>query len=336
MENSLAHASHPHKVKLSAEEYRKLTAKVSKVAIIIASIMIVIKAFATIISHSISLSAALLDSVFDLACSLMNYFILRQASKPADDDHQFGHGKIEYFGTLGQSLFISTTAIFLILNAIDRFNHPQEITSTGFSIAILGVSMLLTLVLVLYQQKVIQLTNSQLVKSDQAHYKMDFLLNGSVMIAIVFASIGYSKVDVVLAILIALYMIWSMVGVLKTAFDGLTDKVLPEEDIKNIQYILDHHPQVLAYHDLRTRQSANTKHIQFHLELADTLTLRETHDICDEIEHALMGLFTDALITIHPEPKSVAQAEQAGTYQPKTNPELEKLVKECLESSAED
>lgn len=332
--DKLTHAKHQPSSDTSTgvneQQYRTLTTRATRFAIFIATVIIIIKVVTTVLSNSISLYASLMDSLFDLACSLMNFLLLRQANKPADEDHQFGHGKFEYFGALGQSVFIFTIAIILIIQAFNRLGTPQPIEQATLSIVVLVVSMVLTLILVLYQNHVIRLTNSELVRGDQAHYKMDFLMNASVIIAIIVSTFGYYQVDTILAIIIGVYMIWSIIDVLRTSYHGLTDRGLPEEDLKDIEELVRSHEHVLDLHDLRTRQSANTKHIQFHLELDDDLTLRQTHDICDELEQALLDRFQDALITIHPEPTSVAYQERAGCYQPKTNEKLTKIIEQQL------
>ncbi|RIY35352.1 cation diffusion facilitator family transporter [Psittacicella gerlachiana] len=319
------------KITLSPQEYKRIVSKASIAAICTALTLIVIKLTVVIMSNSISLYASLMDSVFDVACSVINLLILRKALKPADADHTFGHGKLEYFGILGQSIFIATLAIMLIVSAVSRFSTPIPIEKTTASVIILIISIIMTAILVTYQQKVIRQTDSEMIKVDQAHYKMDCLMNGSVAIAIIFAHYGYAKVDLVLAIIIGIYMLYSVYEMITTAINGLTDKVLPAEDLQLIELTIQKHPQVLGIHELRTRQAANTKYIQFHLELDNNILLREAHDICDELETTLLAVFPDALITIHPEPKMVAQAEAKGTYQAKTSPDLVDIVQNFAE-----
>lgn len=308
--------------KLDAASYKKLVSRASLVAMLTACSLIAIKFFVVVISNSIALYASLMDSVFDLLCSFLNFMVLRQALKPADDDHTFGHGKFEYFGIIAQSVFIATSSLFLLLNSVNRFKYPVPIENTSWSIIIMVVSVILTFGLVTYQSYVIRQTNSEMIKVDQAHYKMDLLMNTTVALAILISHYGYTFVDNVLAIVIAIYMLYSVLGMLKTAYRGLTDVTLPEADIQVIHNIARLHPRVLGIHDLRTRQASNTKYIQFHLEIEDNATLREAHDICDEIETAIQEAFRDTLLIIHPEPKSVVDQERQGSYKAKVNQEL--------------
>ncbi|RIY31379.1 hypothetical protein CKF54_06770 [Psittacicella hinzii] len=316
---------------LSAEDYKRIVGKASVAAICTAFSLILIKLVVVIMSNSISLYASLMDSVFDVTCSLINFIILRKALKPADVDHTFGHGKLEYFGILGQSIFIGTLAIMLIISAVNRFSTPVPIEKTTLSVVILIITIMVTAGLVAYQQRIINLTGSKMIQVDQAHYKMDCFMNGSVAIAMIFAHFGYAKVDLILAIIIGLYMLYSVYEMLKTAVDGLTDKVLPEEDLKLIELTINKHPKVIGIHELRTRQAANTKYIQFHLELDNDILLREAHDICDELETTLLAVFPDAMITIHPEPQSVAKLEAEGRYQAKTDEGLIELIQNFVD-----
>lgn len=307
--------------------FKKMVSRASMAAICVAFFLILIKLVVVVLSNSISLYASLMDSVFDLLCSFLNFMVLKQALKPADDNHSFGHGKYEYFGIIVQSVFIGTSSIFLFISSINRFKNPMPIENGAISLVILAISIVVTFALIAYQARIIKITNSQMIKVDRTHYQMDLFMNSAVAVAVACSYFGYVAVDNILAIVISLYMFYSVLGMLKTAFLGLTDVSLPDEELALINKIAAQHPQVLGIHDLRTRQASNTKYVQFHVEMSDSATLKEAHDICDELETAIQNAFPDIHLIIHPEPSSVVALEKTGEYQAKVNHDLIEAIR---------
>lgn len=320
---------------LTTEEYGRITRRTIIAAICVAVSLIVTKLAVTIASNSISLFASLMDSMFDILSSVANFVILRQALKPADKDHEFGHGKFEYIGVFGQAVFIGTLAIGLIVNTISRFRSPVAIEYALPSLIVLLITIVVTFVLVRYQQKQIERTGSDVLKADQAHYTFDLLMNSAVALAILAALWGWYFVDALLALVIAIYMIKTVYDMLKICYAGFTDAAISAEDQRIVYEIIALHPQVIACHDLKTRQAAHTRYIQCHLELANSLSLQEAHDIMDEIETAILSFFPNASLHLHPEPTAVASAERAGTYIAKENQALISELKAKLETTSE-
>ena len=280
----------------------QLLKRVTYASVVTAIILIIAKAIAWYMSGSIGLLASLIDSLMDSFASIINLFAVRYALQPADDDHHFGHGKAEPLAGLAQASFIAGSAVFLIFNAIQRLQNPQELTNSNIGIAVMVFSIIVTVFLVLYQRHVVKITNNLAIKADSLHYLTDLLTNFSILIALYLTAQGYLWADAAFAIAIALYIFKSAFEIGNDAFAQLMDKKLDEKTEAKIVKAIKETQGALGYHDLRTRQSGKDKFIQFHLELDDRLSLIEAHAIADGLEKKLMALIPDAEVMIHEDP----------------------------------
>jgi len=265
--------------------------------------LILAKLVAWFISDSVSILATLVDSSLDVLASIVNLVAVHHALQPADREHRFGHGKAESLAGLGQSMFITGSAGILLLQGISRLFNPHPLTA-GFELGV-GVmlfSIVATLALISFQRYVIKQTNSTAIKADALHYKTDLLMNASVVVALVLTVYGLPVFDPIFAIAIALFILHSAWSIVREAIDLLMDHELPDEERQKIRATVLNHPQARGLHDLRTRRSGTTVFVQLHLELDETLSLREAHAIADQIEKDVGDLFDEAEVIIHEDP----------------------------------
>ncbi len=282
--------------------HAQLLKRVTYASVATAIILIIAKAIAWYLSGSIGILASLIDSLMDSFASIINLFAVRYALMPADEEHPYGHGKAEPLAGLAQASFIAGSAVFLIFNAIERLQNPQVMTYGHVGIAVMVFSIVITLILVLYQRHVVKVTNNLAIKADSLHYVTDLLANFSILVALYLTIQGHLWADAVFAILIAVYIFKSAFEIGYSSFQQLMDKKLDEETEALILKTINDTPQALGYHDFRTRQSGKDKFIQFHLELDDRLSLLKAHEIADGLEKKLMDLIPDAEIIIHEDP----------------------------------
>lgn len=271
----------------------------------VACTLIAAKLVAWLMTDSVSLFATLIDSCLDALASIINLLAVRHALEPADKSHRFGHGKAESLAGLGQSTFICGSALFLVLEGINRVLHPQALGSASIGIAVMVFSIVATLGLVIFQSHVIRKSGSTAIKADHLHYKTDLLINGSVIVALLLSVYGWSGFDPVFALAIAAYIFHSAIKIMRESLDHLMDRELPPEDRARVKEIVHSHPETRGMHDLRTRKSGTTQFIQLHLELDDDLKLVEAHRISDEVEESIMAAFPDAEVIIHEDPASI-------------------------------
>lgn len=295
-------------------EHRARLLKISTYASVgVALLLVGAKGGAWITTGSVSVLASLIDSLMDTAASLINLLAVRYALAPADAEHRFGHGKAESMAGMAQATFIAGSAIFLLLQAIDRLIHPVPLNDIGSGIGVMVFAMACTALLVGVQRYVIRRTQSTAIRADSLHFVTDFLSNGATLLALVLVSAGWASADPWLAIMIAIYILYSARTIGVEAFHLLMDRELPDQQRSQIEQIARSHADVRGVHDLRTRQSGQTVMIQLHIELDDDMPLRQAHAISDQIEIAIGEAFAGADIIIHQDPVSVGRQEHNRT-----------------------
>lgn len=293
------------------KSYNVYVKRAAHLAIVVAGSLILIKAFAWWQTGSMAILAAMTDSVVDLFASLTNILVLRFALRPADEDHSFGHGKAESLAALVQSAFITGSAAFLLLQGAQRLTEPQAVQSSELGVVISVISIVLTAGLVLYQRKVVKMTDSPAIKADSLHYQTDLYMNGTILIAMLLSMNGFIYADAVFAIGISLYIFYNALKMLWEAVQLLLDQALPQEEIDRVWTIALEHPRIIGIHDVRTRRAGAVRFIQLHLELDDHLPLIVAHDITESLEQKLLEAFPCSQVMIHQEPTSWVQQEQA-------------------------
>ncbi|WP_086981983.1 CDF family cation-efflux transporter FieF [Vibrio aphrogenes] len=287
------------------KNYAKLVNSAAWAAMIIATVLLVVKLIAWWQTNSVSLLASLVDSLLDMAASLTNLLVVRYATQPADKEHQFGHGKAESLAALAQAMFISGSACFLLLNGVDRFFRPQALVSPELGVWVSGFAILMTSSLVLFQKHVVRKTGSQAIAADSLHYQTDLFMNIAIMIALVLSWYGLKQADAVFAMGIGVYILYSAYQMAHEAIQSLLDRQLPQEEVEAISNACISVEGVLGAHDLRTRMSGPVRFIQVHIELDDHLPLLKAHQISDAVEAKLYALFPHSDVIIHQDPISV-------------------------------
>ena len=269
----------------------------------VASVLIAIKLYAFIATNSVSLLSSLFDSALDLGASVVNLIAIRTAVTPADAEHRFGHGKAEPLAGLIQVAFILGSSLLLLFEVGQHFLQRQAVEQEGTGIIVMGISIGLTLVLILFQRHVIRQTDSVAVHADSAHYFSDFLANGAVILALVLSSLfGWWWIDPLFGLLVALFIAWTAISIGRAALDMLMDREMDDQERDRIKLVVRAHPEVIDLHDLRTRAAGPDRFIQFHLDLTPDISLREAHRISDSVEAKLLEAFPGAEIIIHQDP----------------------------------
>jgi ferrous-iron efflux pump FieF len=272
-----------------------------------ALLLVSMKLGAWLMTGSVSILASLMDSLMDSAASTLNLLAVRYSLVPADEEHRFGHGKAEPLAGLAQAAFISGSAVFLILHAVERLRFPRVLEDVGIGVAVMVVSIVLTALLLLIQRRAIQKTQSTAIRADALHYATDLLTNLSVIVALLLSSYGWVWADSAMAIGVAAYIFYSAGRIGYEAVQHLMDRELGPEIEEQILTIARREPEVRGIHDLRTRQSGQMRFVQLHLELDGDLALDRAHAIADRIEREIAALLPDAEVIIHQDPSDVTE-----------------------------
>jgi ferrous-iron efflux pump FieF len=269
-------------------------------------VLVAIKAFAYLLTHSVAMLASLADSALDLFTASLNLFAVRTALTPADAEHRFGHGKAEPLAGLAQGAFIAGSATFVIVQAVTRLLAPQPVVHGTTALIVMAISIAGALALVAYQRHVVARTGSIAIGADRMHYLGDLASNFGVVLAIVLAGwLHWTIADPLIALAVAGVLIWSASSVFRQSYDQLMDRELPDADRARIKDIVRRHAEVKSLHDLRTRAAGVHTFIQLHIELDPAMSLVRAHEVSDEVEAQICAAFPHAEVIIHQDPAGV-------------------------------
>ncbi|MBT7450411.1 MAG: cation diffusion facilitator family transporter, partial [Rhodospirillaceae bacterium] len=264
-----------------------------------------------LVTNSVALLSSLVDSVLDLFASLVTLWAVSHALTPADKEHRFGHGKAEPLSGLAQSAFVAGSALLLLVEAASRIGKDNQVIEGDLGIGVMIFTIVVTLLLVLFQKFVVKRTGSVAISADSLHYTGDLLLNLSVIGALVLSTYGdVAWADPVFATGIAIFLLWNASRIARKSVAVLMDHELPEEQRQAIKAVVLKHPKVLDVHELRTRSSGIQTFMQMHMVLDPKLSLLEAHRIADEVEMALMADYPGADIIIHQDPEGIDEYHQ--------------------------
>jgi ferrous-iron efflux pump FieF len=277
-------------------------------SVTVAALLITAKFVAWLETGSVALLSSLVDSLLDAVASLVNLVAVRHAMSPADREHRFGHGKAEPLAVLGQSAFITGSAMLLFAEAVRRLIWPQPVDNPPAGIAVIVFSIAITVGLVLYQRYVVRRTGSIAIGADELHYRSDLVLNIGVIVALILGSaLDQPLVDPLFGAGIGIWIVYSAVRLARLSLFQLMDHEMPDDERENIREIAQSHPDVVAAHDLRTRVAGPTAFIQIHIEMDGSLSLLRAHEISDEVEAKLRVAYPNAEIIIHQDPEGIEE-----------------------------
>ena len=294
-----------------SEENARLMRLATYASVSVAVILIVAKFVAWVMTDSVSLLSTLIDSLLDAAASLINLLAVHHALQPADEEHRFGHGKAEPLAGLAQAAFIVGSAVFLFIEAGERFIHPSAIDNAVVGYGVVVFSIVLTAALVIFQRHVVRKSGSVAIGADSLHYQTDLLINASVLVSIFLASeMGFNFADPLFAIGIALYIIITAWRIGRGALNILMDHELPPEDRRRIIDIATAENGVEGVHDLKTRSSGIQVFIQMHVEMDGDMTLRRAHEIADAVELKVEHAFPNSEVIVHQDPEGIEDVDR--------------------------
>jgi cation diffusion facilitator family transporter len=240
----------------------------------------------------------------DLVSAAISYFTVRTAGKPADEDHPFGHGKIETLSSLFESLLLAIAAGLIFYEAVDHFQHPEPISHSGLAIGVISISIIASYLVYRHNLSAARDTESSALHVNALHFLSDVVASMGVLVGLILMKVtGILWIDPFIAVLVAVYILAISVKQVIHALLELSDIQLPDHEIQTIREILkSFEGKMIEAHDLRTRKSGATRHIDFHLVVCGQLSVDASHSLCDEIENKLTETFPRVSVNIHVEP----------------------------------
>ena len=272
--------------------------KAVKIASFWAFLLAITKFTFWIISWSMTLLASAADSLLDLMVSILNLFALKESEKPADKEHNYWHWKIEGIAAVIEWLIIIWSWGIIIFSSIKKIIFGTELNSIDESIIVMLISILITGIIVFFLNHTAKKTNNLIIKADLIHYTMDFLTNTWIIIALVLVKYTwYNIIDTIIAIGIAIYIMFPSFKILKDGYDVLMDRSINKD--KEIWKIILKNNNIESFHKLKTHKSWGKVFISFHIVFKDKdISLKKANWISNEIEKELKKHFKKSSILI--------------------------------------
>ncbi|MBI0168702.1 MULTISPECIES: cation diffusion facilitator family transporter [Bartonella] len=284
----------------------------------VAIVVFALKYFAYYVTGSVALYSDALESIVNVIAAIAAYVAILISMKPADNDHPFGHTKAEYFSAILEGAMIFVAAIMILRESWPLLTSSHLPEQPGYGLAINLAASAINAIWALILIKQGKISHSPALKADGMHLMTDVLTSFGVLAGLLAAILtGWAILDPVLAIIVALNILWQGWKVINNSVQGLMDVGVELEETMRIRDTISSHAAgAIEAHDLRTRVAGQVTFIEFHLVVPSKMTVGDAHDICNRIEDALKKEVENARIVIHIEPEEEAKLPKGTTAVP--------------------
>ncbi|GAA1054502.1 MAG: cation diffusion facilitator family transporter [Dietzia sp.] len=268
-------------------------------------VTISLKMVAWWVTGSVGLLADAAESVVNLVAAVVALIAITVAERPADDDHQYGHSKAEYFSAVVEGAMIFVAATFILYTGVERLINPVPIESLGLGLAISVVAAVINGIVGTLLIRAGVRHRSPTLKADGKHLITDVVTSVGVVVGVTLVWItGWEFLDPVVAIAVGLNILFIGYRLVHESGMGLMDATLPEQDNRAIQEVLDRHrqPGRVDFHELRTRESGRWRFVEFHALVPGDWSVERGHDLVEKVEQEIHAALPHSHITTHLEP----------------------------------
>lgn len=263
-----------------------------------------LKTVAWLLTGSVGLLSDAAESVVNLAAAVVALAALRWAAKPADEEHTYGHAKAEYFSAGIEGALIFLAAITIAVTAIDRLLHPHALSGVGIGLAISVAASLVNLAVGVVLVRAGREHRSITLEADGKHLLSDVWTSLGVVVGVAAVAIsGWERLDAIVALAVAVNIVFTGAVLLRRSAAGLMDRALPDEVQGEIRDALaEFDARGIEFHALRTRQAGQRAFISLHLLVPGAWTVQQGHNVAEEVESALRRRLPYATVFTHVEP----------------------------------
>jgi cation diffusion facilitator family transporter len=264
-----------------------------------------LKTAAYLMTGSVGLLSDAAESVVNLVAAIIALVALTVAARPADASHHYGHGKAEYFSAGIEGLMIFVAAAFIIVSAVQRLIHPQELESLGIGLAISMVATAINGVVGLLLIRVGRQHRSATLTADGQHLMTDVWTSFGVLVGVTLVAItGWLPLDSIVAIAVAINILVMGTRLVIHSTSSLLDAALPTTDVDLVTGVLDRHrSDDVDFHGLQTRASGRTRFVSVHVLVPGAWSVQQAHDVVEVVENDLRTALDGVHVTTHVEPR---------------------------------
>ena len=289
----------------------KFVIRLAFAGIAVGLVVLALKYAAYLVTGSVALYSDALESIVNVATATAAFLAVRLSAVPPDAKHPYGHHKVEYLSAVGEGILIGVAALAILRKAYFGYLDPQPVAAPVLGLAINGLASAINatwcFVLFRYGRRF----RSPALVADAKHLLTDVVTSAGVLVGVILTVLtGWSVLDSIVAAAVAVHILWWGWELMRQSIGGLMDEAVSNVMLAKIREAISKEAQgAIEAHDLRTRHAGRTTFIEFHLVVPGTMTVAESHAICDRVEAALKDDLPEAVITIHVEPEGKAKLD---------------------------
>ncbi len=271
------------------------------------SVLIAIKLAAGAITGSIAILTEAIHSLIDLVASVVAFVSVRKADEPADEDHPYGHEKVESLAATIEGMLILVGAGIIIYEATHRLVDGAEVDALGIGIAVMGFSVVANLVVSTILSRQARTHDSLALEGDAAHLRTDALTSAGVLAGLALVEItGVVAFDSITALVVASAIVVAGIRIIRRSSGVLVDEVLPDEEMDRIEAAIAtaRTPEVAGYHKLRARRAGSRRYIDLHVQYRSGTSLERAHELAHRMREEIEADIRRAEVLIHVEPET--------------------------------
>lgn len=278
--------------------------RIAAISLAVTFSLLVLKLIVGIISGSIAVLSDAIDSATDLVGGTAALASVRIAAWPADEDHPYGHGKVESISASVAATVVAIGGGFVVFQGVRRLVQGSPDIDVGLGLAPMLIAVAANVILAFYMRREARRSQSLALASEATHLQTNVVQAGAVIVGLALVGVTGQRVfDPLAALGLAAYMGWTAVTLARQALSEIMDVALPDEELRAIHDVISAHAgEIRGFHRLRSRKAGPTRHVDMHLLVDPQSTVEEVHAVCDEIEREITERLPGAEVTIHAEP----------------------------------
>ena len=232
------------------------------------------------------------------------------AARPADEDHPYGHGKVESLSAGVAATIIGLGGTFVVIQAVRRLLGDQPHIDVGVGLAAMIAAAVVNILLAYFMRREAKRSSSLALRAESTHLQTNVVQASTIIIGLLLvAATGKEVFDPLVALGLAVYMGYTAYGLVRTALSEIMDEALPSMEIDVIEETLETHPEVRGFHRLRTRRIGATRQVDLHMSVDASLTVAQVHVISEDVEREIEGRLPGTVVVIHVEPHEEGHSE---------------------------
>lgn len=304
---SSAASPHSHGEASHAEAHSALSDapfRIAAVSLVVTASLLILKLVLGLISDSIAVLSDAVDSGTDLAAGFAALFSIRIARRPADADHPYGHGKVEALSAAVAATIIGVGGGLITVQAVRRLIGGSPEIQVEIGLVAMVIAAVANIIVGGIMAREAKRSDSTALRAESTHLRTNVVQAGAIITGLLLVWVTEERVfDPIVALVLAAYMAYTAVGLVRTAVVEIMDEALPDEDIEAIKAVLaDHRHEVRGYHAIRTRRSGATRHVDMHVLFDPDRTVTDVHDTADAIAEDIQRALPGCIVVVHPEP----------------------------------